>query len=324
LTTTSTDGNGPAARRRGRSRSGFRLEADLYGPVKRFLEGQGYVVKGEVRGCDVLAVRAAEGGPGEPAVVVVELKLAFTLSLVLQAVDRLAVTDLVYLALPGGGSGSAPGARRRPAFSPAHPSVRRLCRRLGLGLLAVHAAAPSSAGKAAGSRGRVEVVLDPVPRRVPRKNKARAALLLREHARRHGDPTPGGGTGGKPVVTAYRQEALRCAAFLLHRGGGGPLAVADVRHGAAAPDAARILYRNVYGWFEPAGRGRYRLTGEGAEGLATFAGRFGPPGEGCATAGTISATGAADGRPVDRDRPAGDPESLLPRSAGPLDMATTK
>jgi hypothetical protein len=276
--------------------------------VKRFLEGQGYVVKGEVRGCDVLAVRGgAEGGPGEPAVVVVELKLTFTLSLVLQAVDRLAVTDLVYLALPGGGSGSAPGSRRRLAFSPAHPSVRRLCRRLGLGLLAVHAA-PASAGKAAGSRERVEVVLDPVPCRVPRKNKARAALLLREHARRHGDPTPGGGTGGKPVVTAYRQEALRCAAFLLHHGGGGPLAVAEVRHGATAPNAARILYRNVYGWFEPAGRGLYRLTGEGAEGLATFAGRFGPPNDGGATAGTISVTGAADGRPANRDHPPADPD----------------
>ncbi len=33
------------------------LESDLYAPVKALLEGQGYVVKGEVRGCDVV------GGP---------------------------------------------------------------------------------------------------------------------------------------------------------------------------------------------------------------------------------------------------------------------
>ena len=312
---TGTSDNGSAARRRRGTGRAFRLEAELYGPVKRFLEAQGYTVKGEVRGCDVLAVRGGgsgggngggAGGAGEPAiVVVVELKLAFTLSLVLQAVDRLAITDLVYLALPaaastGGGSGSAAGSRRRLAFSPAHPSVRRLCRRLGLGLLAVHAAAPSSAGKAASGRACVEVLLDPVPCRVPRKNKARAALLLREHARRQGDPTPGGGTG-KPVVTAYRQEALRCADLLRHRGGGGgPLSVADVRQGAAAPNAARILYRNVYGWFEPAGRGLYRLTEEGARGLAAFAGRFTPAEDGD-TAEAPDAGRATDARRVDPD-----------------------
>ena len=55
-------------------------------------------------------------------------------------------------------------------------------------------------------------------------------------------------------MTAYRQEALRCAA-LLHQQGGGPMPVALLREQAEAPNATRILYRNVYGWFEPAGRG---------------------------------------------------------------------
>ena len=32
-------------------------EADLYLPVKRFLESQNYEVKGEIRECDVLALR---------------------------------------------------------------------------------------------------------------------------------------------------------------------------------------------------------------------------------------------------------------------------
>ena len=61
-------------------------EAALYGPVKAFLEGLGYAVKGEVRGCDLVARRA-----GEPPVIV-ELKLRFTLGLVLQGIDRLAVS----------------------------------------------------------------------------------------------------------------------------------------------------------------------------------------------------------------------------------------
>ena len=48
------------------------VESDLYAPVKAFLEAQGYEVKGEVTGCDVVATRG-----GEPPVIV-ELKLAFS------------------------------------------------------------------------------------------------------------------------------------------------------------------------------------------------------------------------------------------------------
>ena len=46
-------------------------EAALYGPVKRFLEALGYEVKGEVRGCDLVARR------GDEPPVIVELKLRF-------------------------------------------------------------------------------------------------------------------------------------------------------------------------------------------------------------------------------------------------------
>src|SRR4051794_5684554 len=123
-------------RRRKRPSRPFRLESDLYQPVKRFLERLGYEVKGEVGGCDVLAVR-----PGAVhAPLVVELKLSLTLTIVLQGIDRLAVTDLVYLALPAASGGAGRSGRRAAALSPTHPQVYRLCRRLGLGLLAIHPA----------------------------------------------------------------------------------------------------------------------------------------------------------------------------------------
>ena len=48
--------------------------------MKRFLESQGYEVKGEVGNCDVAAVR------GDEELVVVELKQSLNLELVLQAV----------------------------------------------------------------------------------------------------------------------------------------------------------------------------------------------------------------------------------------------
>ena len=69
-------------------------EAALYGPVKRFFESRGFTVKGEVKGCDLVARR------GDEPPVIVELKLRFTLGLVLQGIDRLAISDRVYLAVP--------------------------------------------------------------------------------------------------------------------------------------------------------------------------------------------------------------------------------
>jgi hypothetical protein len=69
----------------------FRGEVELYEPVKRFLEDLGYEVKGEVRGCDVVAVRRhSANGAAEPSIVV-KLKLAFTLGFVLQGINPLAV-----------------------------------------------------------------------------------------------------------------------------------------------------------------------------------------------------------------------------------------
>jgi hypothetical protein len=52
-------------------------ETALYAPVKRFLEAQGFSVKGEVCGCDLVALR----GDGPPVVVIGELKLKFNLEL---------------------------------------------------------------------------------------------------------------------------------------------------------------------------------------------------------------------------------------------------
>jgi hypothetical protein len=210
------------------------LESDLYAPVKALLEGQGYVVKGEVRGCDVVAVR------GEEPPVIVELKRAFGLSLVLQGVDRLAISDRVYLAV-----GQWPKQMR---------NVKKLCRRLGLGFLVV-------------TGERADVVFDPLPYK-PRTNKRKAGRLLGEHRRRVGDPNLGGSAMRAPLMTAYRQEALRCAAALL--AGNGPMKLAAVRAAADAPRAASILRDDFYGWFERVERGVYVLTPAGKRGLGDF------------------------------------------------------
>jgi hypothetical protein len=218
--------------RDGARSTGVNAESDLYAPVKAFLEGQGYVVKGEVKGCDVVGVR------GTDPPVVVELKRAFSLALVLQAVDRLSLTDRVYLAI-----GERPRRMRE---------VRRLCRLLGCGLLLV--------GR------RVEVVLDPVPY-TPRRATRRTASLLGEHARRVGDPNRGGASTRVPMVTAYRQEALRCAVLLAREG---PMTLAAMRAADDVPNAGRIVQDDYYGWFERVARATYALTPEGQRGITRF------------------------------------------------------
>src|SRR5438477_12080752 len=112
-------------------------ETSLYVPVKQFLETLGFDVKGEVCGCDLVAIRGEE----PPLVVVGELKLAFNLELVLQGIDRSAACDEVWLAVRSSGR----RGRERDA------RVRKLCRLLGFGLLGVSMS------------GRVELLVEPVP-----------------------------------------------------------------------------------------------------------------------------------------------------------------
>ncbi len=210
-------------------------EADLYPDLKAFLEGQGYQVKAEIGACDLMARR------GDEPAVVVEIKLSFSLALVLQGVARQAMFDDVYLAVPV----SEKGWHLR------YKDIVALCRRLGLGLLAV------KVGQGPGL-GEVEAHLDPAPYQ-PRKNAARAGQLLREFARRVGDPNTGGTTGVKRM-TAYRQDALRCAAAM----GPAPCKAADVAKRSGVARAADVMRDNYYGWFEKTARGVYAVTDLGA------------------------------------------------------------
>jgi hypothetical protein len=209
-------------------------ERALYAPVKTFLEGLGFTVKGEVGGCDLVALK----GDDPPVVVVGELKLAFNLDLVLQGVDRFAVADEVWLAAP---------LSRRGRGREGDSRFRNLCRRLGFGLIGVTPA------------GTVEILLAPgapTPRRDPR----RRSRLVEEHRRRRGDPVAGGGRG-VPVMTAYRQQALACAAAMAD----GPRRPRDLK--PLADKAPQILADDVYGWFVRVERGLYALTDAGRAAL---------------------------------------------------------
>jgi hypothetical protein len=210
------------------------METSLYLPVKAFLEAAGYAVKGEIGGCDLVGL-----SEGDPSVVVIcELKLSFNLELILQAVDRAAMSDEVWIAARVSAKGRGREADKR---------YRDLCRRLGIGMLGVS------------DTGEVSVIVSSISP-MPRTNPKRRSRLVREHQRRRGDPVLGGSTR-VPQMTAYRQQALICAAALQQ----GLVRPRDMK--AQAPDAGKILLGNVYGWFEKQGKGVYALTPAGAEAL---------------------------------------------------------
>lgn len=217
-------------------------ESDLYEPVKQFLETRGYAVKGEVRGCDLVAVK--EDAP----TLIVELKLSFSLDLVLQGVNRLTLTDDVYLAVPAPDS-----AGKKKAWRSKSRDIVKLCKRLGFGLMQVTA-------------DRVDVLVDPVPYQ-PRKNVRAHTRLIREFSRRQGDPNTGGVTRQR-IVTAYRQAALRCAQSLEGAEEGKKVAV--IRQETGAENAGSILAKNHYGWFARISMGVYVLTEAGQEALVDY------------------------------------------------------
>lgn len=210
-------------------------EADLYPAIKAHLTALGYAVKGEVGAADVVGVKGDD-------VIVVELKLGFSLALFHQGIARQAVSDAVYLAVPAGG-------QRKPLLANVG-----LARRLGLGVLTVRA-----------RDSFVEVLADPGPF-TPRKSPKKRKRLKQAFDRLKGDPNAGGATR-HGLVTGYRQDAIACARFLAVHGASQG---AKIKDWAEVPDATRIMAADHYGWFTRVSRGVYDLTAKGRKGLADW------------------------------------------------------
>jgi hypothetical protein len=214
-------------------------ETALYAPIKRFLEAQNYEVKAEIVAADVVAVR------GDEPPVLIELKTGFSLSLFHQGIERQAISDLVYIAVPTG---------KGRGFGRSLKKNVMLCRRLGLGLITVRM-----------RDQRVVVHIDPAPYQ-PRQSKHKKARLLGEFFKRDGDPNVGGATRRR-LITAYRQDALRCAQYLAENGATKASLVAK---GSDVVNARAIMADNHYGWFVRVKTGVYDLNPDSVEALSRY------------------------------------------------------
>jgi hypothetical protein len=210
------------------------VEADLYPVVARYFSRQGFQVKGEVCGCDLVAIK-------EDTIVVAELKITFNIKLLYQAVRRLMITPHVYAVI------FKPKTRQKMSY---WQMMKSLCRRLSIGLLVVEG-------------DNVLVIAEPAPfaGKVMARHKAK---VLREFNGRKVAQNIGGITGQK-LQTAYLEAAIHISVLLKkHR----ELKTSDLLELGAPERATQILYDNHYGWFQKTGRAQYRLKAGASRAIA--------------------------------------------------------
>lgn len=215
-------------------------ESDLYGPVRDYLADQGYRVNAEVKDCDITAIRGNE-------LVVVELKISFNATLLIQATDRQSMADAVYIALP------YPRDKNRLRN---WKGMCHLLKRLEVGLLLV---------RFLRSGPRVEVAFHPAPW-TPRRQHTKRKAIIREIRDRSGEYNIGG-TSGEKRVTAYREAAIHVACCLEKYGELSPSKL--VRLGTGSKTQG-ILSKNFYGWFERVEKGVYKLHAAGKDALEEY------------------------------------------------------
>lgn len=230
-------------------------ETELYKPIKLFLENLGYEVKGEVRGCDLVALHVKEEEP-----VIVELKKTFNLSLLFQGVDRLKICSQVFLAV------EHIRGRKRPIHQK-WSNIQQLCLRLGLGLITVQFYKTK--------KPHVEILCypsnsQPFPAAANsarrKKSSRKTTRIINEFKERSGDYNVGGSTQ-KKLVTAYREIALQLAYYLKEQG---PLSPLQLRELTGKQKTASILQKNYYDWFQRVRRGIYQISSEGEKALETY------------------------------------------------------
>ena len=209
-------------------------EADMYAPLKKHFERLGYTARAEVKGIDVVLTKGDE-------VVIIEMKKAFNMKVVFQALDGQKVAGGAYIALPG------------RAFVKNRKHILHILQRLGIGLVTVDI----------DKRGQpVQVHL--VPNMASGRNSKASRALLDEFNGRTFDDNIGGQTGEK-IMTAHKERCIQIAVALKQLGTSSPANL--VKNHACHKTTGQILRINFYGWYEKVDKGLYALSWQGHEAL---------------------------------------------------------
>ncbi|MCL1878156.1 MAG: DUF2161 family putative PD-(D/E)XK-type phosphodiesterase [Defluviitaleaceae bacterium] len=204
-------------------------ESDMYEPIKNLLTSQGFIVRGEVKGCDVAAVRGEE-------LWIVEMKLSANLTLIFQAMARKEAAENVFIAVPRPKSGRDKNFR----------SLKKLVKKLELGLITVALDSPVKLA---------EIIT--FPEGTKRENKKSASIKKEIFGRTTDSP---GGTAGAKINTAYRERSVKIACLLEAKGA---QSAKSLRAMGCEGDTYTILRGNPYGWFKKIAAGIYDITDVG-------------------------------------------------------------
>lgn len=205
-------------------------ETDMYEALKKYFEDLGFKVRSEVRDIDVVALK-------DDLLVGIEMKRGLTIELLVQAALRQKTCDLVYLAVP---------RPKRIVKDKSMNNMLYLLKRMELGLLYVDV-----------EKNTVIEVCPPAfydldkGRRAKMKEKL---SILKEVSRRSVDGNKGG-SRGKKLLTAYREDSLRAVALIKVRG------VISPKELKALGLKETLLSKNYYNWFVKVDHGKYALNG---------------------------------------------------------------
>lgn len=212
-------------------------ESDLYKPIYETLTKQGYIVRGEVKNCDIAAIK-------EDELIIIEMKTAFNLKLIYQAIDRQNVSRIVYVAIP-----RPTGGQNTKSWK----SMIKLIKRLDLGLITVALDSPIKT---------VDFLVQPTECKT-RLNKRKTEYIKKEIKGRISDFNIGGVTR-KKIATAYREKAIALACILEYRDN---ITLKEIKEMNLAGNFSSILQLNYYDWFERVGKGIYKLNQNGYNAL---------------------------------------------------------
>lgn len=210
-------------------------EEELFLPVKNFFENKGFSVKGEVKNCDIVALK-------DDITVICELKTAFNLKLVYQVMDRKTISENVYAVIPRPEKG-----QNTKDFK----NMVKLLKLLNVGLITVALDSPIKI---------VEVIIEPFEGK-SYKNKKKQSLLKKEFSERNMDLNSGG-INKRRILTAYMEKSINVLCTLYKLETSSPK---DIKSICNEEKTGNILQNNVYGWFERVKKGTYRVSEKGKE-----------------------------------------------------------
>lgn len=213
------------------------METDLYKPLRNYFLSKNYTVQAEVKDCDIVCFK-------DKLLTVIEIKKAFNLKLLYQALDRKSFADCVYIAIP------RPKNFRKKEVK----YMLQILSNLNIGLITI----------SDDTLENVEIILTPetICKKVTRKKRS----ILNEFEGRNLDLNIGGSSSKQKIITAYREKSIFLVCILLELNTITPLEAKSI---SGIYNTGNILRDNHYNYFEKVTRGVYKLSNVGILLLST-------------------------------------------------------